>query len=176
MGYRTFETERLFLRPTGKGDADFILELMNSPKWLAYIGDRQVYTAKQAEAYIDEKMTSQLERLGFGNYTVIRKEDGAKLGSCGLYDREGLDGVDLGFAFLPEYEGQGYGYEAALRLMGAGWEDFGLDQIRAITNTDNQASQKLLQKLGFRQEGRMTLPGETTEVILFTAKKWIPNR
>ena len=80
--YKTFETERLILKPTSEDDADFILELFNTPKWLKYIGDRNVKSVEQAKEYINAKMVIQLERLGFGNYTVIRKSDHAKLGMC----------------------------------------------------------------------------------------------
>lgn len=103
------ETERLRLRSTSEEDADFVYRLLNSPQWLKYIGDRKVYSIEDARGYIQKKMLPQLERLGHSNFTVIRKSDGARMGSCGLYDREGLEGVDIGFAFLPEYEGQGYG-------------------------------------------------------------------
>ena len=73
-----FETDRLLLRPTLVEDAEFILRLMNTPKWLKYIGDRQVRSVPDAEKYIKTKMQPQLDRLGFSNYTVIRKSDQKK--------------------------------------------------------------------------------------------------
>ena len=94
-------TERLVLKPTTLEDAAFILELLNSPKWLKFIGDRNVKSIAEAEAYIKERMLPQFERLGFTNNVVIRKADGKKIGACGLYDRDGLEGIDIGFAFLP---------------------------------------------------------------------------
>lgn len=97
--YDTFETERLLLKATSKEDASFILELLNTPKWIKNIGDRNVKSLEAAQNYILERMTPQFERLGYSNYTVIRKADGAKMGTCGLYDREGLEGIDIGFAF-----------------------------------------------------------------------------
>ena len=102
--YKSFETERLFIRPTTTIDSYFILELFNSPKWIENIGDRNIKSLEDASNYIEKNMISQLQRLGYSNYTVIRKSDNVKIGSCGLYDREGLDGIDIGFAFLPEYK------------------------------------------------------------------------
>lgn len=142
--FTSFETKRLFIYPTTVGDAPFILELMNTPKWLKFIGDRNIKTLKSAQTYITTKMTPQLQRLGYSNYTVITKADREKIGSCGLYDREGLDGIDLGFAFLPEYEGQGYAFEASHRVLQAAFQEFGLAQLSAITAKDNYASQQLL--------------------------------
>lgn len=103
--FKTFETERLFLRPVFVEDAAFIFQLANSPKWLKYIGDQNIQSINDAEEHIKEKMYPQLKQLGFGNYAVIRKKDGVKMGTCGLKNRDGIEGVDIGFAFLPAYEG-----------------------------------------------------------------------
>jgi RimJ/RimL family protein N-acetyltransferase len=142
--YKSFETERLLLKPMSKEDASFLLELLNLPKWIKYIGDRNVYTIKEAETYIKHKMTPQLKKLGFSSYTVIRKTDNAKVGSCGLYDREALEGIDLGFAFLPLYEKMGYAFESANKLKDLAFNQFNLKHISAITTSENKDSQKLL--------------------------------
>lgn len=171
--YKSFETERLLLRPTRVQDASFVYRLMNTPAWVRYIGDRNIKTEADATSYITKKMLPQLVRLGFSNYTVIRKTNGAKLGSCGLYDHEGLEGIDLGFAFLPEYERQGYAFEAASRLLRAAWDDFGQEKLLGITDKANHPSQKLLVKLGFRQEGILRLPGEQKDVLLYVLNREI---
>ena len=96
--YNQFETERLLLRATSTEDAEFILELTNTPKWLMYIGDRNIRSPENARDYIKEKIEPQHKRLGYSNYTVLRKSDEVKMGTCGLYDREGVEGIDIGFA------------------------------------------------------------------------------
>ncbi len=169
--YLTFETKRLIIRPTNTEDAGFILELLNTPKWLKYIGDRNVKTKTAAKNYIKEKMLSQLERLGYANYTLITKKENQKIGTCGLFDRPGLEGIDIGFAFLPEYEGMGYGFEAAETLKNAAFEDFGITTINAITTKDNFASQKLLEKLEFKQSGTTILPDDDVELLLYKIEK-----
>lgn len=167
MCYKSYETERLILRPTTEVDAPFILELFNSPKWLQYIGDRKVITLEDAKAYIQNKIMPQYDKLGYGNYTVIRKEDNVTLGSCGLYDREGLEGVDIGFAFLPEYEGFGYAYEAAVKVKQLALGDFGLKNLSAITMEINTSSRKLLEKLGFKLAGLIRIPNDEEELLLY---------
>jgi len=162
-----FETERLLLRPTGTEDAAFIFKLMNTPKWLAYIGDRKIESEATAAAYIKERMLPQLERLGFSNYTCVRKVDGEKLGSCGLYDREGLEGVDIGFAFLPEHEGKGYAYEGSNRIMEAGIQKFNIEKISGITVLENKGSQRLLEKLGLTFQKMIRLPNDDEELMLY---------
>lgn len=167
MTYKTFETERLLLRPTSVKDAAFILELLNTPKWLKYIGDRHLKTEADAESYIRVKVLPQLERLGFSNYTLIRKQDRKKIGTCGLYAREGVDGIDIGFAFLPTYEKMGYGFEAAHCIKDAAFTHFGIETLRGFTTKDNVSSQNLLIKLGLKQIGTTFLPNDDTELLLF---------
>lgn len=165
--YRSFETERLLLKPSTEDDAAFVLELLNTPKWLQYIGDRKVHTLEAAKEYIQNRILPQYERLGYGNYTVTRKADGAKLGNCGLYDREGLEGIDIGFAFLPAYEGQGYALESATEIKRVAIEVFGLTHIGAITVKENTASQKLLKKLGLRYLKTVQLPNSDEELLYY---------
>jgi RimJ/RimL family protein N-acetyltransferase len=165
------ETERLLLRPTTTTDALFIYQLMNMPKWLKYIGDRKIRSEHNASEYIKEKMMPQQKRLGYSNYTVIRKSDLEKLGTCGLYDREGFEAIDIGFAFLPEYEGQGYAYEAASKLIQVAREAFDVQIIDAITTKDNIASQKLLKKLGLVMIGNISLPNDNEKLLHYRIKK-----
>jgi len=163
----TFETDRLVLRPASLEDAAFVLELLNSPKWLQFIGDRKVYTLQDAEVYIKERMMPQLERLGYGNFMVIRKEDNVPIGCCGLYDREGLEGVDIGFAFLPENEGKGYAFEAALRVKEAAFSELSLTKIGAITIEANTGSRRLLEKLGLEFIKKMHLDNDPEELMYY---------
>ena len=164
-----YETERLLLRATSLEDAEFIFELLNTPKWFQFIGDRNITSIKSAEDYINMHIVPIFSKNGFGNFTVIRKSDGRKIGSCGLYDREGVEGIDLGFAFLPAYEKQGYALESASKVKTLAVSDFNLSQISAITNPDNLGSQKLLNKLDFQFVKRISLPAAAEEILLY---KW----
>ena len=169
--YKTFETDRLILKPTLDEDAEFIFELLNSPNWVKYIGNRNVTSIEKAREYIKFKMLPQLERLGFGNYTVVRKSDQAKIGICGLYDRDGLEALDIGFAFLSEYEGKGYAFESANKLKQVAFDEFGITEIVAITTQDNVSSQRLLEKLGMRLTGTTKIPDDDEELLLYKISK-----
>ena len=164
---KTYETQRLILKQTSIDDAGFILELLNTPKWLKYIGDRHVHSVKDAIEYIATKITPQFDRLGFGNFIVIRKNDNTKVGTCGLYDREGIDGVDIGFGFLPDYEKKGYAFEASIKIKELALETFKLKQINAITDLENLASQKLLAKLGLKYIKNIKLPDSEDELMFY---------
>ena len=169
--YKTFETERLILKPTLEEDAEFLFQLINMPKWIKYIGERNVKTVQEAENYIVEKMKPQLVKLGFGNYTLIRKTDNVKIGTCGLHDREGLEGLDIGFAFLPEYERKGYAFEAAEQLKNIAFSEFGINKISAITTKNNFASQRLLEKLGLKKIGTTKVTNDDEELLLYRIEK-----
>lgn len=164
----TFETERLYMRPAQVKDADFVLELLNSPKWLSYIGDRKVYTEEDAVQYIKLKMLPQFEEKKFGNYVVIRKEDDKRIGCCGLYDRENIEGIDIGFAFLPSYEGNGYGYESAAKVMQYGKEVHGIISVSGITVKENIGSQRLLEKLGLTYIKTVIFPNDPTPLLFYS--------
>ena len=70
---KSFKTKRLLIRPVIIEDAPFILELMNTPKWIQFIGDRNVKTVDAASNYIKEKAFPQLEKYGHTNNVIIRK-------------------------------------------------------------------------------------------------------
>lgn len=165
--YKTFETERLWLMPMTAQDAPFFLVLVNTPKWVKYIGDRGVRTVEAAATYITERMNPQWERLGFGNFKVVRKADGATLGTCGLFDREGLEGVDIGFAFLPQFEKNGYAFEAASKMLALAKQEFLLKEVKAITLKENINSQRLLEKIGLTYSEDVTIANDTEKLMLY---------
>ncbi|MGJ7031758.1 GNAT family N-acetyltransferase [Niabella hirudinis] len=169
------ETERLLLRPTSEDDAPFLFYLMNSPKWLKFIGNREITSFEKARNYILQRIQPQQQRQGFGSFTVIRKADGKKMGTCGLYHREGLTAPDIGYALLPKFEHRGYAFEAAQKILETGFETFRLQQIFAITMPGNNASQRLLEKLGLKLNGMFLLPGDQEASCLFrlTQTDWV---
>jgi RimJ/RimL family protein N-acetyltransferase len=167
MTTTTIETERLQLRRLTLDDAAFIVELLNQPSWLLYIGDKGVRTLDDACRYLNEGPLAMYERHGFGLYRVGLKGDDAPIGLCGLIKRDTLEDVDIGFAFLPQYWGQGYAYEAAAATMAHGHRVLGLPRIVAIVSPGNQASIRLLEKLGLQFERTMRLSKEADEVKLY---------
>lgn len=161
----SFHTQRLHIRPVTTEDAPFILELMNTPKWIQFIGDRNVRTVKEAENYIIEKVLVQFNKHGYSNNVILRKDDNVKLGTCGIYHREDREDPDIGFAFLPQYEGKGYAYEAANKLMHVAQQNYGLTELSGYTSEDNAASRKLLERLGFSLKGLGNLPNSDDELL-----------
>ena len=161
------ETERLVLRRLSPDDAEFIVELLNQPSFLRYIGDKEVRNNEDAVRYIQNGPVASYERFGFGLYLVELRETEVPIGICGLLKRDSLPDVDVGFAFLPDYWSLGYAFESAAAVMTYGREVLGLRRIVAITSLDNDASIRLLEKLGLRFERLLKLSEDQAEVRLF---------
>lgn len=163
------ETERLNLRRLQPSDAAFVLELVNEPSWLRFIGDRNVHDLTDAAAYIQKGPLESYEKNGFGLYLVETREGGESAGMCGLIRRDSLPHADIGFAFLPRFWGKGFANEAAAAVIAYGKESLGLDPILAIVNPDNERSIALLRKIGLVDGGTTRMPGEDHDVLLFTS-------
>ena len=107
------ETERLVLRRFTLDDAEFIFRLVNDPSWLRFIGDKNVHNLDDARRYLREGPLDMYQRFGFGMFRVEERASGLPTGMCGLIKRDTLPDVDVGYAFLPEFRGKGYAFEAA---------------------------------------------------------------
>jgi RimJ/RimL family protein N-acetyltransferase len=164
---RVLDTDRLALSRLELEDAAFILELVNDPDWVRYIGDRGIHTEDAARDYISSGPQAMYARFGFGLYRVELRSDGTPIGLCGLIKRDWLEDVDIGFALLPAFRGHGYAYEAATATLGHGRSTLGLERIVAIVAPDNEDSVRLLQRLGLRFEGMVTPPGATSAIHLY---------
>ena len=160
------ETERLILRRFELDDAPFILTLLNEPSFHRYIGDKKVRNLEDARQYLLNGPIASYERNGFGLNLVELKDSHVPIGMCGLLKREELPEPDIGFAFLPNFWGKGFAFEAAAAVMQDAREKLKLRRVLAIVNPDNYASIKLLERLGmsFEQmldQGKTKLYGQS---------------
>jgi RimJ/RimL family protein N-acetyltransferase len=160
------ETDRLVLTPMALDDAAFVYELVNTKEWIENIGQRNVQSVKEAAIYIQEKMINHYNIHGYGNFLMSRKTDGTKIGCISLYNREDVDGVDIGFAMLPDYMNQGFAYEGANKIKSIAKDVFKLSGITAFTSKENIGSQKLIEKLGMEFK-KTIIFGEAKEELLF---------
>lgn len=162
------ETERLVLSELSvDDDAEFIFGLLNEPSFKRFIGDKEIHNLDAARTYIAEKAIRHYERHGFGLYRVTLKRESAPLGICGLVKRDEFPQPDLGFAFLKAQWSNGYAFESSLAILRHSREELGFDRILAMADKGNIASTRLLDRLGFRLECRVTMPGETAEVCQY---------
>ena len=166
------ETERLTVRELQYDDSSFIIQLLNCPGWLQYIGDRNVRTTEDAIRYIDEGPRKSYREKGFGLYVVETKNNRISIGICGLLKRDAIRHPDIGFAFLPEFEGHGYALEVAQAIMRYAKDYLKITNVCAITKADNVRSIRLLEKLGFVYVRQIRLPSTNEELLLYSTDQF----
>lgn len=167
-------TARTRLRELLESDAAFICTLLNEPSFLRFIGDRKVRTTAEAATFITARYQPSYRDHGFGLHLVELRATNEPIGICGFVRRPELAGPDLGFAFLPAYEGQGLAYEAALASVHFAKAALGLQELWAIANLDNVRSHKLLERLNFQRENDVTLGDDAAIVALFALRAAAP--
>ena len=161
------ETERLTLREFTIDDAPFILELLNDPAWIEFIGDRGVKTLDDARTYISERLQKSYQEFGFGFWLVKRRQDSAPIGMCGLAKRDYLEALDIGFALLPDFRSQGYAHEAAKGVIDHARDELDQKHLLAFVLVGNEKSAQLLKKLGMQYEGKLHIPDDDADLDLY---------
>ena len=162
------ETNRLIISKISIDDASFLLELMNTPGWLKYNGDRNVKTLEQAKSHVKNNQLKCYETFGFGYYKLQLKDENLKtIGTSGLLKRDNLEHTDIGFSLLPEYHRKGYGFEAASEIMKLAKNTFNIKTLCAITLPINQPSINLLEKLGLSYQKTIKPFEDDKELLLF---------
>jgi RimJ/RimL family protein N-acetyltransferase len=161
-------TERLLLREFTFADTDFIIELLNSQGWLDFVGDRNVRTHEQAVAYLENGAMRSYKENGYGLSLVVTKADRKPIGMCGIINRTNLENPDIGFAFLPTYQGQGFGYEIAHATLLHAKVRLHLATVCAITLPNNTRSIRLLEKIGMKWQKSFFMEGDGEELMLYS--------
>ena len=161
------ETDRLALRQLSNDDAGFILELLNEPSFIRFIGDKGVRNLADARNYLQNGPCKSYAENGYGLYLVALQDNGAPLGICGLVKRDELQDPDIGFAFLPAFRTQGYACEAAAAVLRHAREQLGLSRIVAVTAPDNRSSINLLRKIGLSFERMIRMSDDADEIELY---------
>lgn len=167
-GLKILETQRLNLRELNLEDAGFILELLNEPAFVRFIGDRGVKNLSDARAYLTGGPIASYARYGFGLWLVQLKSTGESLGICGLVKRDTLPDFDIGYAFLERYWLKGYASEAAQAVKTYALEVLGVKRLMAVTDQENAGSIKVIEKIGLKYEGLVRITENGAELKLFS--------
>ena len=160
------KTNRLTLRELQLADAAFALRLYNEPSFLQHIGDKGVRTLADAEKNLQQGAIASYAQHGYGMW-LVENQQGQAIGLCGLLKRDFLTETDLGYAYLPQYFGVGYAYEAASAVLAYAAAHTELKTLVAIVSPANLASKALLQKLGFVQHGQVLVPDKNEMVDFY---------
>ena len=160
-------TPRLVLRRLDFSDAEFLVGLLNQPSFIENIGEKGVRNAEDAHRYLREGPLAMYAQFGFGLWHVSRREDGAAMGMCGLLKRDILPDADIGYAFLPEFWGKGYAFEAAQACVAHARQKFGLSRLVAVVSEGNDGSIRVIEKLGMKFERMVSMRPNEPDVRLY---------
>jgi RimJ/RimL family protein N-acetyltransferase len=149
-------TERLHLDILAPEDHDFIQQLVNSKGWLHFIGNRKVHSKEDAINYVNKLMHAP----DIHYWVVRQKENDEPVGVVTFMKRPYLEHFDIGFAFLPQYNGKGYAYEAASEVLAMVRAQPEYSVVFATTLPHNESSIKLITKLGMQYEKEIEAEGE----------------
>ena len=148
------ETERLRLRPFSRGDVDAVFAYRQRDDVARFLFDEPMSREACAEAV--QMRTTQTSWHTEGDKILLaveRKQDHAMIGEVSLILRNEIARQgELGYIFSPDYHGHGYATEAARGLMEVGFEQAGLHRIYARCDARNEASYRLMERLGMRRE------------------------
>jgi ribosomal-protein-alanine N-acetyltransferase len=162
-------SDRLLLRPIASSDLAALQEFWNDPEVRRYLWADQIMS-RDAVGKIVAASESYFDDLGSGFFAIeVAKNPGVLVGFCGHRRFEDGQQVELLYGILPEYWGEGYVTEAANEVLRHGFDSCGIDQVIAATDTPNQQSVRVMQRLGMVFEERREFHGLDT--VFYTLQK-----
>ena len=168
---QSLRTERLDLRRFTPEDADLMLAVWNDPDFVKHVGDRGIRNMDEARSALNDGILSMYEDLGYGPYCMTLRGSEERIGICGLFKRDNLDDPDIGFGLLPAHRRDGFAWEAAVAVLHEARDVLGFERVTAIVSPGNEASVRLIEKLGLSYEGPIRMPGDEEDVSLY-AIEW----
>jgi RimJ/RimL family protein N-acetyltransferase len=164
----TLETERLVMRPPTIADLGPLHEVWGDRDVMRWIGRGDAYSRDVEESERRfERVLHHQEVYGYSLWVVQERETGLTIGDCGLvlFGYEGPD-IEIACRLRKGAWGQGYATEAGRAWIEYGFDEIGLERIVAASHPENEASQRVLEKLGMRREGLTDLDG--TRALLYS--------
>lgn len=151
--FPVLETERLTLRAPTLDDTAALFRIRSDPEVMRYFGSPPISTREMAALHIENFQAAFQEQRGI-RWVITRRGSAQMLGSCGFWRlvKEHYR-AEIGYDLAPEYWGMGVMTEAVGAILGFGFGPMGLHSVEAQIDPDNSASRRVLEKLGFVQEG-----------------------
>ena len=166
-------TARLLLREFTAGDVDALHALDSDPRVMRYLGDGRPTTREDAQAGIGRILRRYSEHPGQGVWHVSRRDTGEFIGWVSLKFAGESPDVEVGYRYRPDAWGRGFATEAAMRMLERGFDDVGLERIIGVTRPDNLASQRVLAKIGMRDEGWGRYYDKDVRLFAIGRSQWI---
>jgi [ribosomal protein S5]-alanine N-acetyltransferase len=163
------ETERLSLRKWTGADCEALFEIMRAEAVARHIGDGKPFTIQKTKDFLIWVKNYE-QANGFCRWKVVERSSGKTIGSCGFAVLLETGKIDLGYLLAQAAWGKGYATEIAAATIDYGFKKLGFREIIAMTDKENSASQKVLEKIGFTRLGIEVSGGE--ENLVYIKKKF----
>ena len=161
MNAPCIETARLFLQPYTRDNLDALHRLWTDPDVRRYLFDDEIMERAWVAAEIEHNLAC-FETQGFGQWAMFLKGHDALIGFCGYRSFLDPPEVQLLYGLAPKQWGQGFAPEAARAIIRYGFETLGFDKIIASTDAPNEASLRVMKKVGKTFQKRVLIDGHDT--------------
>jgi len=153
------ETDRLILSPVALDDSDIYIKLLTCEATTRYLPGGKPFSLKYIEKYVLEKV--QHWARGFGTFIIsLKDKPSVKIGYAGVEQIPETNFNDIRYALLPEYQGNGYAFEAAKATLNFTFETGVVSEIYGVAVVENDPSVRLLQKLGMLESNARLYDGD----------------
>lgn len=159
------ETKRLVLREWSLDDGEVLREILGDADVMKFIGGGKPFSFEQTNDFLNWAVSFQKEN-GFCRWAVVEKKNGEIIGSCGFAFPHQTEEVELGYLFSRKFWGKGFATEAAGACLRYGFEKLKFTEVIALTDEENVASRRVLEKIGFVSQGIKQYNGEDCLVYL----------
>lgn len=159
LPWEILETGRCLVRETTVEDVEAFYEIYRHPAITEFMED--LYPEKEQEReYIRQYIDQVYTFWEFGVWTVVEKESGAVIGRAGFSYREGFEEPELGFIIGVPWQRRGYAEEVCRAILDYGRDILGFGMVQAFVRQGNIASMHLCNRLGFHNEGMVSIEGK----------------
>jgi len=162
------ETERLALREWRREDAEALFVLAGDAEVMRYVGDGKPWPLERVREWIG-RLNESYRTRGFSRWAVVEKASGEAVGSCGFAPLPWSGEIDFGYMFRRDRWGRGYASEITPAALRHGFDRYGFKEVVASIDPKNDASRRVLLKLGFAYRGNELQPGDEDESEIYVA-------
>ena len=148
--WTVLETERLIIRETTVEDVDEFYRIYSDPEMTQFM-EGLFDDPEDEKRYQKDYIKKVYGLMGFGVWTLVRKEDRRIIGRAGFSVRNGFDEPELGFLVGKEIQRQGYCMEALRAIMEYGRNVLQFDKVQTLVKAENEVSIHICERLGFKK-------------------------
>lgn len=174
----TFRTDRLVAERLQTKDFSELHRLHQNPQVMAWLSANGALRSQEQTWQSIHAAIAHWEQHGYGGWAFRNKADGRFVGYCGLKKVvvNGNDDIELLYAVLSDFRGQGLATEMTKAVLMIAFEQLDLTEVVSYTLPTNRASQRVMEKVGFKYERHIVHASLQHVFYRITTSAWQENR